>query len=353
MLDTRLMAMMTAHARDAGAKLILVGDDRQLSSIDRGGMFARAERPARRGRAGAGPAAIQARRAARSRDDGRGKFRRRLDDLQRQGRDPWTRTNAKPAPSWSRNGRPTRPRHRKNPAKSIAYRNDDVNQLNIALRAVRKQRGELEWEDHALRPPTAASHFAAGDRIQFTGTDKQAGIVNGATGTIEAIDGTHLAVAARRGRGQDDQFRRGDFRQIPPRPMPARSTPARDRTLDQTYLYHAEGWRSAPAYVALTRHREKTELFVARNTAADVKELARQIGRTDGTRAASMFETHQPIGPVRPMNAAEILTQFAGDDFTRTAERMEREGRPWPARDHQPVYRQDNEPPAGLELTSS
>lgn len=31
MLDTRLYAMVTAHAHDAGAKLILVGDDRQLS----------------------------------------------------------------------------------------------------------------------------------------------------------------------------------------------------------------------------------------------------------------------------------------------------------------------------------
>ena len=39
MIDTKLMAQVTAHANTAGAKLILVGDDRQLSSIDRGGMF--------------------------------------------------------------------------------------------------------------------------------------------------------------------------------------------------------------------------------------------------------------------------------------------------------------------------
>jgi ATP-dependent exoDNAse (exonuclease V) alpha subunit len=39
MLDTKLMAMLTSHAHEAGAKLILIGDDRQLSSIDRGGMF--------------------------------------------------------------------------------------------------------------------------------------------------------------------------------------------------------------------------------------------------------------------------------------------------------------------------
>ena len=42
------------------------------------------------------------------------------------------------------------------------------------------------------------------------------------------------------------------------------------RTLDQTYLYHSEHWRSAASYVALTRHRDKAELFVASNTARDV-----------------------------------------------------------------------------------
>ncbi|MBV8591989.1 MAG: AAA family ATPase [Acetobacteraceae bacterium] len=39
MLDTKIMALVTAWASEAGAKLILAGDDRQLSSIDRGGMF--------------------------------------------------------------------------------------------------------------------------------------------------------------------------------------------------------------------------------------------------------------------------------------------------------------------------
>jgi hypothetical protein len=38
-LSTKNMADLATKAREAGAKLILVGDDRQLSSIDRGGMF--------------------------------------------------------------------------------------------------------------------------------------------------------------------------------------------------------------------------------------------------------------------------------------------------------------------------
>jgi hypothetical protein len=35
---------------------------------------------------------------------------------------------------------------------------------------------------------------------------------------------------------------------------------------EATYLYHSEHWRSAASYVALTRHREKTEIFVAIDT---------------------------------------------------------------------------------------
>ena len=52
------------------------------------------------------------------------------------------------------------------------------------------------------------------------------------------------------------------------------------RTLDQTYLYHSEHWRSAASYVALTRHRDKAEVFVARNTA----RRSERIGAADGAR---------------------------------------------------------------------
>ena len=98
--------------------------------------------------------------------------------------------------------------------------------------------------------------FSAGDRIRFTGTDKKAGITNGATGTIEAIDGTHLAVRLDGPEGKTinfdaasfDHFRHGYAGTI---------YAGQGSTLDQAYLYHSEHWRSAPAYVALTRHRRQ------------------------------------------------------------------------------------------------
>ena len=39
MIDTALMSRLLHHAKQAGAKLIFAGDDRQFASIARGGLF--------------------------------------------------------------------------------------------------------------------------------------------------------------------------------------------------------------------------------------------------------------------------------------------------------------------------
>ena len=82
MIDTKLMAHADRRMRsEAGAKLILVGDDRQLSSIDRGGMFG-----ALKDRYGAA-SLTEVRRQHEdddrraSRDDGRRQFPRRARHL--------------------------------------------------------------------------------------------------------------------------------------------------------------------------------------------------------------------------------------------------------------------------------
>ena len=94
------------------------------------------------------------------------------------------------------------------------------------------------------------------------------------------------------------------------------------KTLDQTYLYHSEHWRSAASYVALTRHRDKTELFVARNTAKDLDTLARQMARTDERRAASMFHPEKPLDPVPVLTPLELAARLAPDDARRERERL-------------------------------
>ena len=350
MLDTKLMAMITAHASDAGAKILLVGDDRQLSSIDRGGMFA-----VLKDRFGGGVLSevkrqykADERRASEMMAEGN--FDAALAIYDQKGAITWTRTQvqarAELVAKWAQDTAAERDKSRF----VFAYTNDDVNELNVALRAVRKERGELEWKDQSIKTSHGRFDFSSGDRIQFTGTDKRAGIVNGTTGTIQAIDGTHLAVRLdgpeRKTINFDaanfDHFRHGYAGTV---------HKGQGDTLDHTYLYHSEHWRSAPSYVALTRHREQTELFVATNTAANLSALAKQVARQEETRAASQFYQLGPIEPARPMNAQEMLAHFAGEDFARTAQHMEREGRRWPAQ--RPEYRQNNQPADVENIPSS
>ena len=151
MLDTKLMAMVTAHAASAGAKLILVGDDRQLSSIDRGGMFGALKD--RHGAAELSEVKRQhkndERRAAEMMAEGN--FHDALGIYEQKGAIHWTRTQAEARAGlieqWAKDSAA-------DPGKSrfvFAYTNLDVATLNAGLRAVRKERGEL-GEDHELPP---------------------------------------------------------------------------------------------------------------------------------------------------------------------------------------------------------
>ena len=90
------------------------------------------------------------------------------------------------------------------------------------------------------------------------------------------------------------------------------------RTLDQTYLYHSEHWRSAASYVALTRHRDKAELFVATNTARDVSQLSRQMARVDDRRAASQFHVQPRALSGEARQAAQADAGASGNPAERS-----------------------------------
>ena len=310
MLDTKTMAMLTAHAHHSGAKLILVGDDRQLASIERGGMFGALKD--RHGAAGLTEVTRQYkqedRRAASMLAEGN--FHAALGIYQDKGAITWTRTQdqarASLVEAWSRDSAAS-------PTKSrfvFAYTNADVQQLNRDLRAVCRAQDRL-GSDHMLLTTDGPRAFAAGDRLQFTGTDKKQGIANGITGTVRAIEGTKVTVERDDRRGETLTFDAASFGQFR-HGYAGTIYKGQGRTLDQTYLYHSEHWRSAASYVGLTRHRDKAELFVATNTARDVTQLARQMARVDDRRAASQFHAQQPAEPVRPLTPRELLGELDG-----------------------------------------
>jgi hypothetical protein len=122
------------------------------------------------------------------------------------------------------------------------------------------------------------------------------------------------------------------------------------RTLDQTYLYHSRHMRSAASYVALTRHREHTTIFVARETAADLGQLARQMARVDDRRAAAQFHYEE----VRVNERAQPQSESRKPDDERQRKidaviRVSRQG----AKDRQPALLAASAGAARLAAASS
>jgi hypothetical protein len=54
---------------------------------------------------------------------------------------------------------------------------------------------------------------------------------------------------------------------------------AQGKTLDEAYVLHTRHWRDAASYVALTRSRGVTRVFVSKDQARDLEDLARQMSR--------------------------------------------------------------------------
>src|SRR5208282_2539655 len=188
----------------------------------------------------------------------------------------------------------------------FAYTNKDVDALNRDLRAVRRARGEL-GADHTFTTKHGEAAFAVGDRVQFTDTLKGAGIYNGNAGTITRIDrdtgrisATLDAAAGREGRqvawsaSEFAGFRHGYAGTI---------YKGQGKTLDHTYLLHTQHWRAASSYVALTRQRESAKVFAAVETARDIRQLARQIGRAEIKSASIAYATADELTPAQKVAA--------------------------------------------------
>jgi Ti-type conjugative transfer relaxase TraA len=287
MIDTKLMAEVTTFANQAHAKLILVGDDRQLSSIDRGGMFA-----VLKDRHGAAELS-EVRRQSRN-DDRRaaelmaeGNFHDALARYDAKGGIKWTRTQEQAQAALVRKWAADTKADPSQTRFVFAYTNDDVDKINSAIRRVRRERGEL-GEDHKFATGRGQEAYAVGDRIQIVGTDKKRGLLNGHAGTITGIEDATIRLQLDGREGRTIAFDAKEFKEFR-HGYAGTIYKGQGRTLDQTYLYHSEHWRSAASYVALTRHRDQAQVFVARNTAPNLKELARQMARVDNRKAASHF----------------------------------------------------------------
>jgi hypothetical protein len=163
----------------------------------------------------------------------------------------------------------------------LAYRRDDVRDLNTRARAVRQVAGEL-GEDRRVQTERGERAFAAGDRVYFLRNERGLGVKNGTLGTVTRIEGFRVGqgdrLTVRLDDGRSVGFDVKDYAHID-HGYAATVHKSQGVTVDRAHVLATSHMDRHVAYVGLTRHRERVDLHWSEDQVGSRERLTRVLGR--------------------------------------------------------------------------
>jgi Ti-type conjugative transfer relaxase TraA len=296
MLDANRYQRILVRAAAAGARVILVGDEKQLASVERGGVFEVLKQrygctellDVRRQTADWAKAASQ--------DFAAGRIRDGIKAYEAHGCLRWSDDlDAARATLVARWGEDVR----RDPDGSrfvYAATNAMVNQLNRDLQNERWRGQHVGFQTFETCRGTI--DLVVGDRIQLHGNDRKLGLFNGLVGTVRSVAEDRITFVPDGGR--ELSF---DPRTFQDWALGYCGTTYRGQGKTQAHVYalydHKLAWHARTSYVGFTRHKDSMSLFVPRSLAADTDTLVRQMDRADQTQASILFLDDQQAGKLR------------------------------------------------------
>ena len=285
MIGSRQMERVLSHAREAGAKVVLVGDPEQLQAIEAGAAFrVIAER---RG-------AVEITEVRRQREDWQrdathdlatGRTGEALETYEARGavHAASTREEARREliERWDRE-------RQAEPGATriiLTHTNAEVRELNELARGRLRDAGAL-GEDVAVQVDRGERTFAPGDRVMFLKNERSLGVKNGTLGTLEAVAPERLAV--RLDDGRSFAFDLKDYAHLD-YGYAAAVHKAQGVTVDRAHVLATSGMDRHAAYVAMSRHRHRLDLHYAREDFADRDALVRTLSRDRAKDMASDY----------------------------------------------------------------
>ena len=282
MIGSKQMGRLLSHAMEAGAKVVLVGDHEQVQAIEAGAAF---------------PALMERHGAAVMQD-----VRRQSEEWQReatkafpQGRpadalnayrdhgmthQSATRDDAKAelVTAWSK----ARQKHPDASSVILTHLNADVHDLNQLGRAAYRAEGRL-GEDREITLKDGAITLAEGDRLLFRKNDGHLDVRNGSLGTVRKIEGEAITVAldtakGNAGQGREVTFNLSDYQEFS-HGYAATVHKTQGATVDRAFVLATPGMDRNTAYVAMSRHRDRADLFHAREDFKDHDAMTRRLSR--------------------------------------------------------------------------
>ncbi|MDF0546403.1 Ti-type conjugative transfer relaxase TraA [Sphingobium sp. H39-3-25] len=324
MIGTRQMERVLSHARDAGAKVVLVGDPEQLQAIEAGAAFrSTAERHG----------AAEITEVRRQREDWQKDATRALatgrtaeaihayaDYGMVHAADTREAARAELVEGWDR-------QRQADPDQTriiLTHTNAEVGELNQEARERVRASGGL-GEDVSVTVDRGRRDFATGDRIMFLRNERSLGVKNGTLGTLERVEGGHMAV--RLDGGGRAAFDLKDYAAVD-HGYAATFHKSQGVTVDRAHLLATPGMDRHSAYVGMSRHRDGVQLHYGRDDFADQRQLARVLSRdrakdmasdyavpSDEDRARSFAERREIRWPERAREIVHQVRDKAKDMF--------------------------------------
>jgi len=276
------------HARQAGAKVCLAGDYRQLPAIEDAAPFRRlcTEHGAAELREVSRQHELWEREALTQLAEG--DVRGALSQYALAGRlhqaqgNEQAREELLEAWRWSRTTSLER-------TLVLTATNEDRHELNKRMQEERLRQGELDRDQCAYR---GNERFFVGDRVLFTVNDRSAGYANGDLGVIERVSGRD-ELTVRLDRYQDGRPVRvtAEVNDSIDLGYALTTHKAQGQTVDRAFVLGSATLQSRElAYVQLSRARERTDLFFSETDAGeDLAELKRAMERST-VRALALEE---------------------------------------------------------------
>lgn len=166
----------------------------------------------------------------------------------------------------------------------LAYRNQDVQELNALIRAKRVDKREIA-EGYSVSSAYGKTNLSYNDRIIFLENNSTLGVRNGNFGTVQGINFTE--------RGEVISFTvllDNTDKEILVRPSLYRefahgyavtTHKSQSVTFDHTFIYAGgiRGWDRYLTYVAMSRHRKTCHLYSDEKTHHDFLDLSKTLSR--------------------------------------------------------------------------
>jgi Ti-type conjugative transfer relaxase TraA len=286
MVGSRDMALLETKVAEAGAKLVLVGDYKQLQSIEAGAAF-RALID-RHGAARISEIRRQVDEWARaaSIDFAEGRIDQAVAAYERHDNVHKTRSleeaKAELVDRWAR----TREQYPEQTQIILAFTRKDVSDLNDRARGVMRAAGQL-GPDLEIATAFGPLDLATGDRIYFRKNEKNLGVKNGSLGTILEIDQEQLRVKLDAGRIVD--FKLEDYNSLS-RGLAATVHRSQGVTVDRAHFLVTPLVDMNLSYVAMTRQRLEANMYYATDQIRDRRTLVDVLGREGDKDTSADYE---------------------------------------------------------------